>query len=114
MASSFFANDRVSWKYHLTQIMDENGYNGSELYTYEYGLGMARFWNDVYVICFGAYCKMKVKLTLSSYVSTWKEFADNVLKNPEVSHELERKGMSEAREGAAIMVPKLVWISKKL
>lgn len=29
--------------------MNENGYTGSELYTYEYGLGMARLWSDVYV-----------------------------------------------------------------
>lgn len=36
-----------SWKYDLTRIMDENGYTGSMLYTYEYGLGNARFWNDV-------------------------------------------------------------------
>ncbi|KAI1126287.1 hypothetical protein F5Y10DRAFT_293938 [Nemania abortiva] len=86
---------RDTWKYNLTQIMDENGYSGSSLYTYEYGLGTARFWNDV-------------------YVSTWKEFADNVLKTPEVSHELERKGMEEARNGASIMVPKLVWVAQKV
>lgn len=38
---------RPSWKYDLTQIMDENGFTGSMLYTYEYGLGNARFWSDV-------------------------------------------------------------------
>lgn len=41
------ANLFHSWKYQLTRIMDENGYTRSTLYTYEYGLGMARFWNDV-------------------------------------------------------------------
>ncbi|KAI1370592.1 hypothetical protein F4677DRAFT_465078 [Hypoxylon crocopeplum] len=86
---------RDTWKYHLTQIMDENGYTGSLLYTYEYGLGIARFWSDL-------------------YVSTWKEFADNVLKTPEVSRELERQGMEETRNGAAIMVPKLVWVARKV
>lgn len=29
-------------KYELTSIMDENGYTGSALYIYEYGLGTAR------------------------------------------------------------------------
>lgn len=53
-------------------------------------------------------------LTRRSYVSTWKEFADNILKTPEVSSELERKGLEESRRGAAIMVPKLVWVAKKL
>ncbi|KAI0167433.1 hypothetical protein BJ166DRAFT_610195 [Pestalotiopsis sp. NC0098] len=86
---------RDTWKYELKHIMNENGYTGSELYTYEYGLGMARLWSDV-------------------YVSTWKEFADNILKTPEVSSELERKGLEESRRGAAIMVPKLVWVAKKL
>ncbi|KAI1487269.1 hypothetical protein F5X96DRAFT_650927 [Biscogniauxia mediterranea] len=74
-----------TWKYHLTQTLDENGFTGSLLYTYEYGLDLARFWNDV-------------------YVSTWKEFAHNVLKTPEISDELERKGIEEARNGAAIIV----------
>ncbi|RYP41314.1 hypothetical protein DL769_011580 [Monosporascus sp. CRB-8-3] len=86
---------RDTWKYNLIEIMNENGYTDSLLYTYEYGLGIARFWNDV-------------------YVSTWKEFADNVLKTPEVSKELERRGMEETRNGAAIMVPKLVWVAKKI
>ncbi|KAH9908174.1 hypothetical protein F4778DRAFT_798173 [Xylariomycetidae sp. FL2044] len=86
---------RDTWKYQLTRIMDEHGYAGSTLYTYEYGLGIARFWSDV-------------------YVSTWKEFATNVLRTPEVSDELERKAMEETRKGASIMVPKLVWVTKKL
>ncbi|KAJ5731680.1 uncharacterized protein N7483_006188 [Penicillium malachiteum] len=84
-----------TWKYELTQIMDENGYTGSTLYTYEYGLGMARFWNDV-------------------YLSTWKEFADNALKTPEASRKLERNAMIETLNGASIMVPKLVWVTKKI
>jgi hypothetical protein len=41
------ANLFHSWKYELTRIMDENGYTESTLYTYEYGLEMARFWSDV-------------------------------------------------------------------
>ncbi|KAI0007837.1 hypothetical protein F4779DRAFT_628892 [Xylariaceae sp. FL0662B] len=86
---------RDTWKYQLIKIMDDNGYTDSQLYLYEYGLDIARFWNDV-------------------YVSTWKEFADNILKTPEVSHELERKGMDETRNGAAIMVPKLVWVARKV
>ncbi|KAI1428109.1 hypothetical protein F5Y12DRAFT_711425 [Xylaria sp. FL1777] len=86
---------RDTWKYKLTEIMDENGYSGSQVYTYEYGLPMARFWNDL-------------------YVSTWKEFAESVLKTPEVSRPLELKAMQEARNGAAIMVPKLVWVAQKL
>ncbi|KAI0421652.1 hypothetical protein F5X98DRAFT_361155 [Xylaria grammica] len=88
-------NRRDTWKYTLTDILDENGYSGSLLYTYEYGLGMARFWNDV-------------------YVSTWKEYAESVLKTPEVSHELELKAMEEVRNGAATMVPKLVWVAQKV
>ncbi|KAI1157675.1 hypothetical protein F5B18DRAFT_150179 [Nemania serpens] len=86
---------RDTWKYSLIDIMDTNGFSGSLLYTYEYGLRTARLWNDV-------------------YVSTWKEFAESVLKTPEVSHELELKAMQEVRDGAAIMVPKLVWISQKI
>ncbi|KAH8754188.1 hypothetical protein F5883DRAFT_431851, partial [Diaporthe sp. PMI_573] len=83
-----------TWKYHLTEILGQT-YSGSLLYTYEYGLGMARFWNDL-------------------YVNTWKEFADKILKTPESSQALEQRGMGEAREGAAIMVPKLVWVAQKL
>ncbi|KAI1204851.1 uncharacterized protein F4807DRAFT_445257 [Annulohypoxylon truncatum] len=83
-----------SWKYRLTEILDENGFTGSLLYTYEYGHGLARLWNDI-------------------YVSTWKEFANNVLKTPRMSEDLERKGMEEARNGAAIMTPKLVWVTRK-
>ncbi|KAI1092954.1 hypothetical protein F5B19DRAFT_452407 [Rostrohypoxylon terebratum] len=84
-----------TWKYSLVEIMNQNGFTGSLLYTYEYGLGLARFWNDI-------------------YVSTWKEFANNVLKTPEASNELELKGMDEARNGAAIMTPKLVWVARKV
>jgi hypothetical protein len=47
------------------------------------------------------------------YVSTWKEFAVNALKTPEVSEKLEREAMAETRNGAAIMVPKLVWVAQK-
>ncbi|CAK39243.1 hypothetical protein M747DRAFT_318935 [Aspergillus niger ATCC 13496] len=86
---------RPSWKYDLTQIMDENGFTGSMLYTYEYGLGNARFWSDV-------------------YVSTWKEFAENALKTPEASKKLEHNAMMETLNGASIMVPKLVWVTKKI
>jgi hypothetical protein len=39
--------------------------------------------------------------------------AKTVLKTPEQSNELETKAMAEAREGAAIMTPKLVWVAKK-
>ena len=46
-------------------------------------------------------------------MSTWKEFAENKLKTPEASRELERKAMIEARSGAAIWVPKLVWVTRK-
>ncbi|KAI2844404.1 hypothetical protein CBS147482_2525 [Aspergillus niger] len=84
-----------TWKYDLTQIMDENGFTGSMLYTYEYGLGNARFWSDV-------------------YVSTWKEFAENALKTPEASKKLEHNAMMETLNGASIMVPKLVWVTKKI
>ncbi|KAI9035643.1 uncharacterized protein KD926_003154 [Aspergillus affinis] len=83
-----------TWKYELTRTMDENGYTDSTLYTYEYGLGMARFWSDL-------------------YVSTWKEFAENALKTPEASRKLERSAMVETLNGASIMVPKLVWVTKK-
>ncbi|KAK8078439.1 hypothetical protein PG996_004609 [Apiospora saccharicola] len=83
------------WKYRLTSIMDESGYRDSTLYTFEYGLDTARLWSDL-------------------YVSTWKEFAENVLKTPEISGELERNAMAEARNGAAIMVPKLVWVARKI
>ncbi|CAI7616428.1 unnamed protein product [Penicillium manginii] len=84
-----------TWKYELTRIMDENGYTESTLYTYEYGLEMARFWSDV-------------------YMSTWKEFADNALKTPEASRKLEHNAMMETLNGASIMVPKLVWVTKKI
>ncbi|PYH88848.1 hypothetical protein BO71DRAFT_488437 [Aspergillus ellipticus CBS 707.79] len=86
---------RDTWKYELTRIMDENGYTGSTLYTYEYGLGTARFWSDL-------------------YVSTWKEFAENALKTPEVSRQLEHNAMLETLNGASIMVPTLVWVTKKI
>ncbi|CAI6101421.1 unnamed protein product [Clonostachys chloroleuca] len=82
-----------TWKGQLTDIMNENGYSDSCLYSYWYGHCMSRFWSDV-------------------YVSTWKEFADNALKTPEVSRELEAKAMEEARSGAAIWVPKLVWVTR--
>ncbi|KAM0815688.1 putative Methyltransferase domain-containing protein [Seiridium cardinale] len=84
-----------TWKYQLTNVLDENGYTESQLYTYEYPLGMASFWSDL-------------------YMTTWKEFADNVLKTPETSNELEQRAMTEARLGAAIMIPKLVWVARKL
>ncbi|KAK8028750.1 hypothetical protein PG991_005806 [Apiospora marii] len=83
------------WKYRLTSIMDESGYRDSMLYTFEYGLDTARLWSDL-------------------YVSTWKEFAENVLKTPEISGELKRNAMAEARNGAAIMVPKLVWVARNI
>ncbi|KAI1734284.1 hypothetical protein F4680DRAFT_471292 [Xylaria scruposa] len=83
-----------TWKYQLSHIMSKNQYSEVSLYNYEYGLDMARFWNDI-------------------YVSTWREFAKNVLKTPGESKELEMKAMAEAREGAAIMTPKLVWVAKK-
>lgn len=52
-------------------------------------------------------------LTRSRYVSTWKEFAQQVLKTPEESAQLEEAGMDETRCGAAIMCPKLVWVAQK-
>ncbi|KAI1178722.1 hypothetical protein F4777DRAFT_536530 [Nemania sp. FL0916] len=84
-----------TWKHQLEQLMSSNGYCDTSLYTYETGLGMARFWNDL-------------------YVSTWKEFAATVLRTPEASHELEQRGMTEARQGAAIITPKLVWVARKI
>lgn len=47
-------------------------------------------------------------------MSTWKEFADNVLKTPEASRELEHNAMVQTLNGASIMVPKLVWVTKKI
>lgn len=47
-------------------------------------------------------------------MSTWKEFADNALRTPDVSRELERKAMEETRSGAMIWVPKLVWVARKV
>lgn len=35
------------WKYQLTHILDESGYAESELFIYEYPLGMASFWSDL-------------------------------------------------------------------
>ncbi|PYI11226.1 hypothetical protein BO78DRAFT_403243 [Aspergillus sclerotiicarbonarius CBS 121057] len=60
-----------------------------------YGLGMARFWTHV-------------------YMSTWKEFAESALKTPEASRRLEHNAMIETLNGAAIIVPKLVWVTKKI
>ncbi|KAI0191588.1 hypothetical protein F4808DRAFT_443915 [Astrocystis sublimbata] len=86
---------RDTWKYELTSILNHNGFSGSLLYTYEYGLTTARLWSHL-------------------YVSTWKEFAEKVLKTPEASRELESKAMQETMNGAAIMVPKLVWVARKM
>jgi hypothetical protein len=47
-------------------------------------------------------------------MSTWKEFADNALKTPEASRKLEHNAMMETLNGASIMVPKLVWVTKKI
>ncbi|KAJ8108897.1 hypothetical protein ONZ43_g6286 [Nemania bipapillata] len=85
---------RDTWKYQMANIMRQNQYSEVSLFNYEYDLSMARFWNDI-------------------YVSTWKEFAKNVLKTPEQSNELEIEAMAEVREGASIMTPKLVWVAKK-
>ncbi|KAL1853105.1 hypothetical protein Daus18300_011933 [Diaporthe australafricana] len=93
ITSQLKGND--TWKYDLTGIMEENGHSNPKLHTFEYGLDMARFWNDV-------------------YISTWKEFADHVLKMPEVTRKLEQDGLDEARRGAATMVPKLVWVAQKV
>ncbi|KAJ2995772.1 hypothetical protein NUW58_g1178 [Xylaria curta] len=84
-----------NWKPSFTEILDQNGYSGSALYTYEYGLGTARLWNDM-------------------YVGAWKELAERTLKTPELCDELELKVMEEVRNGAAIMAPKLVWIAQKV
>ncbi|KZZ92046.1 hypothetical protein AAL_06256 [Moelleriella libera RCEF 2490] len=83
-----------TWKYELCAILDTNGCKDSQIHAYEYGLGFARLWSDI-------------------YVSTWKEFAENVLKTPAESRELESKAMADTRNGAAIMVPKLVWVATK-
>lgn len=70
---------------------------------------------DSGVTCKWSYAIMTVlSLTPASYVSTWKEFAQNVLNTPEASYILESKAMEETRNGAAIMVPKLVWITRKV
>lgn len=37
-----------------------------------------------------------------------------MLKTPEASHNLEHRGIDEARNEAAIMVPKLVWVARKM
>lgn len=50
---------------------------------------------------------------MSRLMGAWKEFAENVLDMPEASRELERRSMGEARGGAALMVPMLVWVGKK-
>lgn len=36
-----------------------------------------------------------------------------MLKISEASHDLEHAGMDDARNGAAIMVPKLVWVARE-
>jgi len=52
-------------------------------------------------------------LNFCRYVSAWKEFAENVVKTPEPSGALERNAMAEVRNGAAMMVPNLVWVARK-
>jgi hypothetical protein len=47
-------------------------------------------------------------------MATWKEFALKALKTPEESGQLERRAMEESVNGAAIMIPKLVWVARKL
>ncbi|KAJ4407288.1 hypothetical protein N0V82_009957, partial [Gnomoniopsis sp. IMI 355080] len=69
-------NASTRWKYNLKEVMDENGGHETFLSIYEPGLGSARLWSDI-------------------YVSTWKEFVDNVMKESEVSRELEEKAMTE-------------------
>ncbi|KAK3305629.1 uncharacterized protein B0T15DRAFT_397103 [Chaetomium strumarium] len=86
---------RDTWTSCMTRILDENGYTGSRLHTYTDGLDRARIWNEI-------------------YVSTWKEFAEKALQTPDESSRLEQKAVDEVRRGAAIMVPKLVWVAKKL
>ncbi|KAK4110947.1 hypothetical protein N656DRAFT_838135 [Canariomyces notabilis] len=86
---------RDTWKSYLTQILGENGYADAVRHSYAYGLHMSRFWSDV-------------------YMATWKEFALKALKTPEESGRLERRAMEESVNGAAIMIPKLVWVARKL
>ncbi|KAI1320762.1 hypothetical protein F5Y16DRAFT_78161 [Xylariaceae sp. FL0255] len=86
---------RDDWKYRLSEIMNESGWSNPMIYTYEYGLRTARLWNDV-------------------YVSTWKEIVQTVLKTPQASADLEGKAMEDVRNGAAIMIPKLVWVTQKV
>ncbi|KAI1435810.1 hypothetical protein GGR50DRAFT_702352 [Xylaria sp. CBS 124048] len=85
---------RDNWKYDLVQIMNENGYSNTSLHVYENNLGMARIWSDL-------------------YVTTWKEFSEYHIKTPEASAQLELKAMEESRNGAAIHIPKLVWVARK-
>ncbi|KAF4122759.1 hypothetical protein GMORB2_7066 [Geosmithia morbida] len=84
-----------SWKDRLTDILKDDGYSAANRHTYEYSGNISRFWSDV-------------------YVSTWKEFAENALKTPEVSAELEQKAMEETRRGAMIWVPKIVWVAQRI
>ncbi|KAI1826391.1 hypothetical protein F4861DRAFT_537237 [Xylaria intraflava] len=84
----------TSWKYDLARIIGESGYSDTSFHTYPYGLDLARIWSDI-------------------YVSTWREFADKRLKTPEASDQLELKAMEEVRQGAALMVPLLMWVARK-
>ena len=47
-------------------------------------------------------------------MSTGKEVAENALETPEVSRQLVYYVMMETLNGAAIMVLKLVWVTKKI
>lgn len=38
---------RLSWKRHMVDILNEDGFKDVQLLKVEYDLTMARFWNDV-------------------------------------------------------------------
>jgi len=83
------------WKRNMTDILNQNGFENSQLHRVEYSVTMARFWSDV-------------------YMSTWDEFAKTVIRKPNESSQLSLEAMDQVREGSAISCPKLVWVAQKV
>ncbi|MCJ1293583.1 hypothetical protein MMC34_005138 [Xylographa carneopallida] len=83
-----------NWKYEMPKILNQNGFQDSEVFRHEYSHIMARYWSDM-------------------YTATWEEFASTVLKTPEETSRLGTEAMEEVRSGSAIVFPKLIWVARK-
>jgi len=81
------------WQQTLQSSLNQYGFQEAEKHQYNSNLTMARYWHDMYML-------------------SWEEFVSKVTGGSVETLKAADKAMEEAQNGAAVTMPKLVWVAR--